>query len=49
MRSAIIPAMVAAVLASAGANAAPVAPLNGVATMPAEPVQFRGGNWATIR
>ena len=45
MRTAIIPAVVAAVLASVGANAAPMAPLNGLALTPAEPVQFRGGNW----
>jgi len=45
MRSVIIPAVVVAVLVSAGANAAPVAPLNGPATTPAETVYFRGGNW----
>jgi hypothetical protein len=45
MRSAIIPAIVAAVLVSAAANAAPIAPLNDPATALGETVQFRGGNW----
>jgi hypothetical protein len=45
MRSAIIPAIAAAVLVSAAANAAPIAPLAGPATAPVETVQFRGGNW----
>lgn len=45
MRTAIFPAILAAVLASAAASAAPVAPLTGLATVPAETVQFRGGNW----
>ena len=45
MRSVIIPALVAAVLTGVAANAAPVAPLCDPPITPAEPVQFRGGNW----
>ena len=45
MRSEIIPAVVAAVLASAAASASPIVPLNSPALAPAETVQFRGGNW----
>ena len=45
LKTAIIPAVVATVLASAAASAVPIAPLAGVAVPPAETVQFRGGNW----
>lgn len=44
-RTAIYPAVLAAVLASASASAATIAPLTGIAVLPAETVQFRGGNW----
>jgi BA14K-like protein len=44
MRTAIISAILVAVLTSAAASAAPFAPLGGIAA-PVEPVQFRGGNW----
>jgi hypothetical protein len=45
MRSAIIPAAVAAVLMSAAANAAPIAPLHAAAITPAATMQFRVSNW----
>ncbi len=45
MMTAILPAVVAAALMSAVANAGPIAPLSAPATTPAETVQFRGGNW----
>ena len=45
MGTAIIPTMLAALLASATASAAPIAPPAGIAALPAETVQFRGGNW----
>ena len=44
MKAAIIPGILAAVLAGPAA-AAPVAPLAGFATVPIATVQWRGGNW----
>lgn len=43
----LIPAVVALALTGAGASAAPMAPLAGVASAQDAPVtvQFRGGNW----
>ncbi|MPZ36741.1 MAG: hypothetical protein GEU95_01545 [Rhizobiales bacterium] len=44
-KNTIIPAIMAAALTGATADAAPVAPPAGVAAAPLETVQFRGGNW----
>ena len=46
LRTAIYPAILAAALTGAAASAAPIAPLAGATTSPAETVAFRGGNWS---
>jgi len=45
LRATIYPAIVAAVLTGAAANAAPIAPPPGAAGLPVETAQWRGGNW----
>jgi BA14K-like protein len=42
---AIVLAFLAAAVATAAANAAPIAPLPGAVSTPVETIQFRGGNW----